>query len=111
DGARDQAALDQAVDGGGDGWLGKRQPPGQRGRPLVALGDQGQEAVLRQRQVRARPLDEAGEPGNGSGGVHVVSLSNCSTFEPSVQWAARYGRQWSVCEDGSVRRSRWSPHW
>ena len=55
----DQPALDEGVDGGGDGGLGEREAAGDLARPVGAVADHGQEPVLGQgdggsRSVQAR---------------------------------------------------------
>ena len=71
DGPGHEAALDERVDRRRDRRLGERQAPGDLAGPLGAVGDHGQQPVLGQGQLGARPFEQAGQAGEGEhGGIH-----------------------------------------
>ena len=85
-GALQEPVGDEGLDRGRDGGAGQRQLPGEPARPLLAAHDEGQEAVLGEREVGARPLERAGDPDQGEdlpigaflGGAHAESIANSS---------------------------------
>ena len=134
-GALQEPVGDEGLDRGRDGGAGQRQLPGEPARPLLAAHDEGQEAVLGEREVGARPLERAGDPDQGEdlpvgaflGRAHAESIANSSgsynyyhdtalfslvaRYEPGIPRLASRSLPASTLRSRSGCRVRRTAHW
>ena len=64
-GALQEPVGDEGLDRGRDGGAGQRELAGEPARPLLAAHDEGQEAILGEGEVGARPFERGQRPRPG----------------------------------------------